>query len=58
MRPIIDKHCMGVRGIRFFECRVCGKGGNNYANGVDVCRDCCIRNNICSICGQEIKGDN
>lgn len=55
MKPYIHKDCMGMRGIITFKCLRCNKESNNYSNGIKVCHDCCIANNICRICGKIIN---
>lgn len=54
---LAHNHCSLAKGIRRFTCKVCGKEGSNYANGVTVCRECREEMNICSICGVEMNAD-
>ena len=55
MEAFTHKECLGVRGIKSFKCEKCGKKGTNYINGVNICHKCCIENNICEVCGKEVK---
>lgn len=55
MRPFTHKDCLGARGIKIFKCVECGCDSQNYMNGIDVCRECCIKANTCEICGKEIN---
>lgn len=55
MTPIAYKMCLGTRGIKLFKCLKCGSDSTNYSNGVKICYECCAKNNICQVCGKEIK---
>ena len=54
MKPIRHENCLGVRGIKTFKCIKCGKLSNNYMNGVDICFECCVKSNICQVCGKDL----
>jgi uncharacterized protein YihD (DUF1040 family) len=53
-KPTHHAHCSLVRGIKSFKCIVCGKDSTNYSNGVEVCKECCEKQNVCCICGCRI----
>lgn len=57
IKPTHD-NCMGARGIRLFKCIKCGEKGVNYANGTDVCDECCKKDNICKVCGKKLELNN
>lgn len=53
----INKHsnCNIARGIKYYKCKICKKETNNYLNGIDICKECCEKENICIICGSKMK---
>ncbi|MGL5328878.1 MAG: hypothetical protein ACRDD7_06390 [Peptostreptococcaceae bacterium] len=54
MNKFAHKNCDKARGIRQFKCLVCGKEATNYANGIMVCKECCVKRNECQICGRDM----
>ena len=52
-KKVSHKDCRGVRGVKYFRCIHCGRQATRYANGVDICAECCSVQNLCNICGKE-----
>lgn len=47
--------CLGVRGVKLFNCVKCNKETNNYLNGINICKECCKKENICQVCENTIE---
>lgn len=56
--PFKHKNCPRARGIKEFECLLCGKKSTNYSNGIIVCKECCVKRNVCEICGRDMVIEN
>lgn len=55
IKTLTHKNCSLARGNKSFVCTKCGFFGNNYTNGVDICYDCCVKDDICRICGKPLN---
>lgn len=58
MSKLLCKECESkpavIRGIKVFDCKLCGKQGTNYSDGVAVCKQCCESLGFCARCGETI----
>jgi len=50
-KTMAHNDCDLARGTKLFKCLICNEDSHNYFNGIDVCRDCCIKYQLCCICG-------
>ena len=58
MKAYRHNTCLGVRGIKFFKCSTCGaENSNNYMNGINSCKACCEKDNICCLCGKPLASN-